>query len=113
MKQSENRLQSDIFIWHWNTYPNHRGRLFLVNNNPRNAIDGNRLKAMGMVAGVSDMILLRPERPPLCIELKTEVGRQGERQKWWQSVAESTGAEYVLIRSLEEFQNLFSPDRTT
>lgn len=113
MNQSENRLQSEIFMWHWNTYPNHRGRLFLVNNNPRNAIDGNRLKAMGMVAGVSDMILLRPDRPPLCIELKTEVGRQGERQKWWQSVAEATGAEYVLIRSLEEFQNLFSPDRTT
>lgn len=85
--------------------------MFMVHNAPKNAIDGNRLKAMGMVAGVSDLILLRPELPPLCIELKTEEGRQGERQKWWQSVAESTGAEYVLIRSLEEFQNLFSPDR--
>lgn len=110
---TESRLQSEIFQWHWNTRPDERGRLFMVHNAPKNAIDGNRLKAMGMVAGVSDMILLRPDRPPLCIELKTEVGRQGERQKWWQSVAESTGAEYVLIRSLEEFQNLFSPDRTT
>lgn len=100
-------------MWHWNTYPAHRGRLFLVHNNPRNAIDGNRLKAMGMVAGVSDMILLREGLPPLCIEFKTEAGRQGERQKWWQEVAEGTGCEYVIIRTLAEFQNLFSPDSTT
>lgn len=106
-EKTESRLQSEIFQWHWNTYPNHRGRLFTVHNNPRNKIDGNRLKAMGLVAGVSDMILLRPERPPLCIELKTENGRQGERQKWWQVVAEETGADYVLIRSLDEFKALF------
>lgn len=82
----------------------------MVHNNARNAIDGARLKSQGMIAGVSDMILLRENRPPLCIEFKLPNGKQSPAQVAWQSVAESTGAEYVLIRSLEDFQKLFSPD---
>jgi hypothetical protein len=63
---------------------------------------------MGMVAGVSDLIYLRDGLPPLCIEMKDETGKQSQAQKDWQAIAESTGAEYVIIRSLEEFQTLFS-----
>lgn len=103
---TESRLQSDCFLWHWNTLPNERGRLFMVHNNPKNAIDGNRLKAQGMVAGVSDMIYLRDGLPPLCIEFKLPDGKQQSVQKQWQQVAESTGAKYVIIRSLEDFIQL-------
>ena len=104
MELTESRIQADCFQLHWNTYPDSRGRLFMVHNNPRNAIDGNRLKAMGMVAGVSDMMLLRQDKPPLCIEIKTEKGTQQRNQKEWQQVAESTGAKYVVVRNLEEFK---------
>ena len=103
---TEARLQSECFLWHWNTRPNERGLLFMVHNNPRNATDGARLKAMGMVAGVSDMIYLRDGLPPLCIELKLPDGIQSKAQKQWQQVAESTGAKYVVIRSLDEFKDL-------
>lgn len=103
---TEARLQAECFQWHWNTYPNHRGLLFMVHNSPRNAIDGNRLKAQGMVAGVSDMILLRLNKPPLCIEFKLPNGKQQPVQKQWQKVAESNGAEYVIVRSLDEFKAL-------
>jgi hypothetical protein len=78
----------------------------MVHNNPRNAIDGNRLKAQGMVAGVSDMIYLRDGLPPLCIEFKLPDGKQQSVQKQWQQVAESTGAKYVIIRNLEDFIQL-------
>jgi hypothetical protein len=103
---TEARLQSDCFLWHWNTRPNERGLLFMVHNSPKNAIDGARLKAMGMVAGVSDMIYLRDGLPPLCIELKLPDGIQSKAQKEWQKVAESVGCDYVIIRSLSEFQDL-------
>jgi hypothetical protein len=93
-------------MWHWNTRPNERGLLFMVHNSPKNAIDGARLKAMGMVAGVSDMIYLRDGLPPLCIELKLPDGIQSKAQKEWQKVVESVGCEYVIIRSLSEFQDL-------
>lgn len=77
----------------------------MVNNTPRNRIDGARLKAMGMVAGVSDMIYLRHNQPPLCLEFKTDIGRQAPAQVEWQRVAEATWAEYRIIRSFDEFQD--------
>jgi len=104
---SEARIQQECFQWLWNNYPETRKRLFMVHNTPKNAIDGARLRSMGMVAGVSDLIYLRDGLPPLCIEMKDETGKQSQAQKDWQAIAESTGAEYVIIRSLEEFQALF------
>ena len=108
---TEARLQAECFQWHWNTYPNQRGLLFMVHNSPRNAIDGNRLKAQGMVAGVSDMICLRDNQPPLCIEIKLPKGKQQANQIAWQEIAESTGAKYVVVRSLDEFQDVIESCR--
>lgn len=104
---TEARLQSDCYKYFHNTYPEQRKKLFMVHNNPKNPIDGNRLKAQGMVAGVSDLMLLRDNRPPLCIEIKLPKGKQQPVQIEWQKIAESTGAEYVIIRSLDEFKALF------
>jgi hypothetical protein len=106
--KTESYIQSECVRWLWNERPETRGKLFEVNNNPLNKIDGSRRKAMGMVAGVSDLIFLRDKLPPLCIEMKDETGKQSSAQKDWQAIAESTGAEYVVIRNLTEFQNLFS-----
>lgn len=77
----------------------------MVHNTPRNKIDGARLKAMGMVAGVSDMIYLRVNLSPLCLEFKTDTGRQSPDQVRWQSVAESLGCEYRIIRTFDEFKS--------
>jgi len=109
---SEDKLQAECFMWHWNTYPTERGRLFMVHNTPRNKIDGARLKAMGMVAGVSDMIYLRANNPPLCIEFKTDSGRQAPAQMEWQRVAEAVGCEYIIIRSFDEFKEAIHTDNT-
>ena len=105
--KSEAAIQGEAIMWAWNERPETRGRLFLVHNNPLNKIDGARRKAMGMVAGVSDLIYLRDGLPPLCIEMKDATGKQSQAQKDWQQVAESVGCKYVIIRSLAEFQELF------
>lgn len=94
-------------MWAWNERPDTRGLIFEVNNNPLNKIDGARRKAMGMVAGVSDLIYLRPNDTPLCIEMKDDTGRQTPAQIEWQKVAEAAGCRYVVVRSLEDFQRLF------
>jgi hypothetical protein len=107
-EKSESYIQSECVRWLWNERPETRYKLFEVNNNPLNKIDGARRKAMGMVAGVSDLIYLRDGLPPLCIEMKDETGKQSQAQKDWQQVAESTGCKYVIIRSLAEFQELFN-----
>jgi hypothetical protein len=105
---TEARIQQECFQWHWNTYPNDRKRLFLIHNTPKNAIDGARLRGMGMVAGVSDLIYLRDGLPPLCIEMKDATGKQSPAQIAWQKIAEDAGCTYVIIRSLAEFQELFN-----
>ena len=78
---------------------------------------GAKLKAEGLVKGVSDLVLFVPnsEYHALCLETKVEetvidkgkmkVKRtyQSPEQKEWQAVVESQGYKYVVYRSIEEF----------
>ena len=102
----EDKLQSDCFKWHWNAYPGHRRLLFHVpNGGQRNAIEGAKLKAMGVVAGVADLLLIHKGRL-YAIELKTETGVQSKAQKIWQSTVEAVGARYYIVCSLDEFKDV-------
>lgn len=103
---SEGKIQSECYIWFHNTYPEHRGRLYAINNNSHNAIKGSFNKAMGVVSGVSDMHFILPEGRILFIEMKDAKGVQSEAQKKWQATAEGLGHKYVIIRTLKDFQEL-------
>lgn len=103
---TEIQLQAAIFQYHWNNFTNERGLLFHVNNKARNAIEGAKFKAMGVVSGVSDLIYLKPGGVPILIELKIESGGQSDVQKKWQSKVISAGYQYVVCRSLEDFLKL-------
>ena len=106
---SEAKLQSDCFIWFWNNYPEQRQMLFHVNNKARNAIEGNKMKAMGVVKGVSDMILVMPGRV-MFIEFKTGTGRQSPEQLHFQQKVEERGHMYAVIRTFGEFQGLVTKE---
>lgn len=99
---SEARLQQSIFVHHWNNYPQERGLLFQVYNGAVNRIQGAQLRSQGMVAGVSDMVYLKPGGRPVLMELKNETGRQSLKQKKWQDIVTKAGYSYHLVRSLEE-----------
>lgn len=107
-RQEEAKIQAECFKWCWNEHPETRRLLFHVENEEAhgNMIDGARRKAMGLVAGVSDLILLMPRGPyhGLMIEMKTLTGTQKERQRTWQALVEKQGYMYVVCRSLEQFQ---------
>lgn len=83
-----------------------RGLLFHVNGGARNRIAGSRLKGIGVVAGVSDLIYLRPRGRPLLIEMKLPDGRQSKAQKEWQKAVEAAGYSYVICRDLDFFKDL-------
>ena len=111
----EARIQADCVLWLWNNLPQTRHLYFCVNNeNARSGfetkrqqlVSGSYRKSIGIVAGVSDTILMIPNDRyhALCIEFKTEIGRQSDVQKSWQRIVESKGYRYVIIRSLEEFK---------
>lgn len=111
-KQEESRLQARCFQKCWNEFPETRRLLFHVENerSGSNKIDGARRKAMGLVAGVSDLILLMPRGKwhGLCIEMKTTERNsdQSPDQKTWQVLVEKQGYRYEVIRTEEDFMNL-------
>ena len=108
----EGRVQAECVQWFWNEYPQYRGLLFHCPNegNRSSKTDGAYRKALGLISGVSDLILLIPNKlhHALCIEMKTEVGRQSESQILWQSKVEAQGFRYEVVRSLEEFKRLIN-----
>lgn len=110
----EEKIQSESFIWHWNTFPEERGLLHANNNNSHNSIRGNRNKALGVVAGVADMEYFKNGKVYL-IEFKTKHGSQSQEQKDWQKLVESEGFEYRIVRTIAEFKEFITSiqnDRT-
>ena len=106
MKRLEDKLQAEIVAY----YSMHYGRtydkcLFHCNNKAKNKIEGNRMKAMGVKTGVSDLILVVPSQV-IFIELKTDTGRQSPDQKEFQRQVTELGHTYVVVRSLDDFKRL-------
>lgn len=95
-------MQSACVTWFQNAYPSHRGRLFAVQNNSENVVRGDIRKAIGVRAGISDLILI-VNRRVYFIELKMPDGRQSQDQKNFESMVNADGFDYVVIRSKEEF----------
>lgn len=113
-RSNEGKIQAECFAWFWNDYPQYRRLLFHIpNENDRsdsNIIQGAIRKSLGVVAGVSDLILLVPKGlyHGLCIEMKDEKGTQKPAQKEWQTIVEAQGYKYCLCRSLAQFKNVIS-----
>ena len=109
---NEGKIQAECFAWFWNDYPQYRKLLFHIpNENDRsdsNIIQGAIRKSLGVVAGVSDLILLVPRGlyHGLCIEMKDEKGTQKPAQKEWQTLVEAQGYKYCLCRSLAQFKSI-------
>jgi hypothetical protein len=109
MQNRESDLQSACVQWFRLQYPQLAPLLFAIpNGGYRNNLTAIRLKREGVVSGVADLILLRPnsEYTSLCIEMKTDKGRQTTRQRQWQEAAEANFNKYVICRSFEEFQSV-------
>lgn len=110
MRQEEHKIQCAIVKWFYYAYPQYRGGLFFAvpNGGHRDIRTAARLKAEGVTAGVSDLMMLVPRRGyhALCVEVKTIKGRQSEFQKAWEQKVEAQGFKYAIVRSLDEFVEL-------
>ena len=102
----EHKLQCQMVKWFRMQYPTMRHNLFCVpNGGRRDEVTAAKMKAEGVLAGVSDLILLKSNRfyGALLIETKTQTGRQSGQQKEWQQKITNDGYKYVIVRSLDEF----------
>ncbi len=73
------------------------------NGGSRNLLEAVNLKRSGVLAGVSDLIIVA-DRAVLFVEMKTKTGRQQPSQKKFQADVERLGFEYKICRSLQGFQ---------
>lgn len=109
----EHDLQVACVAWFRAQYPNDAAMLFAVpNGGKRRKVEAALLKAEGVIAGVSDLILLeaRGGFGALCIEMKTrrKDSGQSEKQTAWQQEAMRHGNKYVVARDQAEFCRLVS-----
>lgn len=59
------------------------------------------LQSMGMLSGVSDLVLLF-DRETVYVEVKTATGRLSASQKDFKKLCDETGRPYYVVRSLDE-----------
>ena len=107
----EHELQSECKAWFDAEHPGLAPLFFAVpNGGSRLTREAVRLKAEGVVAGVSDMILMVPNRSHnvLCIEFKYGSNKQSAKQKEWEAAAVSHGAKYAVIYKKEDFITLIN-----
>lgn len=58
------------------------------------------------IPGESDLTLFRRGGKTIFIEIKTESGKQSEKQKRFQKAVELLGFKYIILRSVEDAKKL-------
>jgi hypothetical protein len=107
MKQLEGKLQSECVRWFQYQYPEYRKLLFHPANGTKRTIKtAIALKKQGVVAGVSDLIFLLPNKkfPFLCLEMKIGNNTQTMYQREFATDVERVGGCYEVIRSFDAFK---------
>lgn len=72
--------------------------------NPRSAIDGAKLKKMGLQAGRPDIEIIGPGGSVACIEIKTPKGRLSPAQKAYQEWCDDWLVPHCVARSVGDVQ---------
>ena len=111
VEHTESNLQRACVTYFRTQYPNDALMLFAVpNGGGRSVVEASIMKAEGVTAGVSDLLLLeaRGGWGCLCLEAKTKKKGSGQSkaQKAWQEAAERAGNLYKVFRTFEEFKTI-------
>lgn len=106
MKMGEHELQKSCIRWFRYTYPKHQKLLFAVpNGGTRFTREAARLKAEGVTAGVSDLILMVPnkEYAGMVIEMKHGNNKLSKHQKEWLKLVAEMGYKAIVCYSFDTF----------
>ena len=101
--KSESKIQSEIIIWFRNANLGTNNLIWSVPNESSNAKEQMYKKSMGLLTGVSDLMCVYNGQL-LFIEVKIPTGKQSDKQLDFERKIKANGYEYVVVRSLEQFQ---------
>lgn len=107
-KESEALIQQQIFI-----YMNNKYRHLICHSVPNGSSTGDpriisQMTQLGMVKGISDLIIWLPKGKAIMVEVKNSTGSQSDDQKKIQKKLENLGGIYILVRSLDDFKQKIS-----
>lgn len=118
--KSEYKIQQEIFMYFHNTYPN-----FIIHSCPNGfgmnipevvpvrlhkairiaiAMAVNLAKQIGMMHGISDLIIWLPNGKAVMVEVKDEKNKQDPAQIKIEAKLKAIGGNYILVRGLEDFK---------
>jgi hypothetical protein len=72
-----------------------------ANESKRSVVTGANLKALGMLPGVADLVIIKDGRA-FFMEVKAEKGRLSDAQKEFAAAAVKAGAEWAVVHSIAE-----------
>ena len=105
MRRKEERSLQKMCV-RWFRLTQKEALIFAVpNGGSRNKLEAYQMKLEGVLAGVSDLLVIFRDRV-LFIELKTTNGRQSKEQKHFSEQVQGLGFAYYLCRTFEEFQKI-------
>lgn len=109
MPITEARLQYEIVLW-----AQEQGYycIHAPNGEKRDIITAGKLMAMGVKAGVPDLIFILPRGITVWVELKLAKGKLSKPQEKFRDRLQSLSHHYLLVQadSLEEALNYLAPE---
>jgi hypothetical protein len=105
MRHEESETQRACIKWFRLVHP-HIVIFAIPNGGKRGAREAAIMKSEGTLAGVADLFVMFPNHGyhGLFIEMKTDTGKQTDKQKFFQRSAENAGYCYRVARSFVEFR---------
>lgn len=73
----------------------------IPNGGRRSKAEAGIFKALGVKAGVADLMLCRPNLPPDWLELKSPKGYPSPNQRAFEGVVTALGHRYAVCRSID------------
>lgn len=77
-------------------------------NNPRSAAAGAVAKRMGMLAGIPDLMVIRPLGRVAFIEVKKEGGRMNPAQLAFRLFCKTWGTPHAVCRSIDDTRDFLA-----
>ena len=109
MMHEESKIQQVCVKWFCYQYPEYRNVFGSSTNGvATSATQGRILKAEGILPGEADLHLYVAKKGfhGLFIEMKTDIGRQSNTQKFFESAVSKNGYKYVICRSIVDFMKI-------
>jgi hypothetical protein len=102
----EDAVQRSIVNYLRNVLPG-SAMVIHIANNPRSARDGARLKALGLVAGAPDLLVVLPHGKGCFIEVKSAKGRVSVEQYSFSYSCVALNWPWFVARSIDDVRRAF------